>query len=488
MLADLFCICLFSHAKEQKQYPNVIFILADDIGYTDFGCYGAKRIKTPNLDELARRGVRFTQAYAPASTSTPSRYALLTGEYAWKANASILPGDAPLIIDTKRTTLPGMFQEAGYRTGVVGKWHLGLGSKEQKVDFNKPIELGPKEVGFEYSYYFPATNDRVPCVYIENGRVVNLSESDPIDISYQHKVGNLPTGKENPELLTLPPHLGHDGTIVNGVSRIGWMNGGKSAMWKDEEMTGVLLSKAQEFINRKCDRPYFLYFATHNAHEPRIPSPQFRGKSEAGIYGDVIEEFDYIVGEIIKSLKQNGQYENTILIVTSDNGPSIKEGYQDGALENMNGHNPYGLLRGEKGTLNEGGTRVPFLFYWPKKIEKSFIQEQPFCYLDMLATFHTMLDLKNLHPDLKDSKDGSALFFNANSAPYRPYLVIQNNGKNIAIRSGDWKWIPAQNNQNQELYNLKKDISELHNMQYAFWNIIEELKKQVWEVSQTNNK
>ena len=464
--------------------PNVVFILADDIGYADFGCYGARKIKTPNLDKLARSGVRFTNAYAPASTSTPSRYALLTGEYAWRAGAHILPGDAPLLIDTQKNNLPKTFQQAGYCTGIIGKWHLGLGSKEDKVDFNKTIVNGPKEVGFDYSYIFPATNDRVPCVYIENSKVVNLSCSDPIQVSYQKKVGDNPTGKENPELLTLRPHMGHDGTIVNGVSRIGWMSGGNAALWKDEEMADTLLDKALQFIKNQKDKPYFLYFATHNAHEPRIPSLKFRGKSKAGIYGDVIEEFDYMVGEVIKALKEKGELDNTILIVTSDNGPRIREGYADGALENLNGHNPFSIFRGEKGTLNEGGTRVPFIFSWPQEVRKGFEQEQPFCYLDMLATFSRILDNNTNSLDMNDSRDASELFFNPQAKLYRPYLILQDNGRNIAVRSGEWKWIPAQRNQNQELYNLKNDPSELHNVQFDYWMIVEEFGRKVLEVSQ----
>lgn len=468
--------------------PNVIFILADDIGYADFGCYGAKKIKTPNLDKLTRNGVRFTNAYAPASTSTPSRYALLTGEYAWRAGAHILPGDAPLLIDTLKNNLPKTFQQAGYNTGIVGKWHLGLGSKEDKVDFNKTIVNGPKEVGFDYSYIFPATNDRVPCVYIENSKVVNYSSSDPIQVSYRQKVGNNPTGKENPELLTLRPHIGHDGTIVNGVSRIGWMSGGNAALWKDEEMADTLLNKALQFIKEQKNEPYFLFFATHNAHEPRIPSPKFRGKSKAGIYGDVIEEFDYMVGEVIKVLKEKGELDNTILIVTSDNGPRIREGYADGALENLNGHNPFSIFRGEKGTLNEGGTRVPFIFSWPQKVRKSFEQEQPFCYLDMLATFSRILGNHTSGLDMNDSRDASELFFDPQSKPYRPYLILQDNGRNIAVRSGEWKWIPAQRNQNQELYNLKNDPSELHNVQFDYWMVVEDFRRKVSEVSQMNKK
>ena len=221
------------HAEQPNRKPNIICILADDVGYTDLGCYGAKKIKTPNLDRLAQDGVRFTNAYAPASTSSPSRYALLTGEYAWRKNVGILPADAPLSIDPSKPTLPKVMKRLGYRTGIVGKWHLGLGCKDQTVDFNRSIWMGPPEVGFDYAYYIPATNDRVPCVFIENDRVDGLDSEDPIQVSYRQKVGNEPTGKENPELLTLPYHLGHDGTIVNGISRIGWMSGGKKALWKD---------------------------------------------------------------------------------------------------------------------------------------------------------------------------------------------------------------------------------------------------------------
>lgn len=247
------------HAEQPDRKPNIICILADDVGYTDLGCYGAKKIKTPNLDRLVQDGIRFTNAYAPASTSSPSRYALLTGEYAWRKNVGILPADAPLSIDPSKPTLPKIMKQLGYRTGIVGKWHLGLGSKEQTVDFNRSIQMGPPEVGFDYAYYFPATNDRVPCVFIENDRVDGLDSKDPIQVSYRQKVGDEPTGKENPELLALPYHLGHDGTIVNGISRIGWMSGGKKAWWKDEEMAQVLSDKAVSFIRNNKKEPFFLY-------------------------------------------------------------------------------------------------------------------------------------------------------------------------------------------------------------------------------------
>ena len=220
--------CIMNTFSQQR--PNIICILADDLGYTDIGCYGAEKIKTPSIDTLAAQGVRFTNAYAPASTSSPSRYALLTGEYAWRKNVGILPADAPLSIDTAKNTLPKMLQKLGYSTGLVGKWHLGLGSKNNPVNFNEEISMGPHEIGFDYCYYFPATNDRVPCLFIENERVDGLDTKDPIEVSYRKKIGEYPTGAEHPELLSMPYHLGHDGTIINGISRIGWMKGGKKSI------------------------------------------------------------------------------------------------------------------------------------------------------------------------------------------------------------------------------------------------------------------
>ena len=194
LLSSLISCCALQMFAQQL--PNVIYILADDIGYTDWGCYGATKIKTPVLDELASEGVRFANAYAPASTSSPSRFALLTGEYAWRKNVGILTADAPLSIDVQKNTLPKMMKQLGYTTGIVGKWHLGLGSRNEPVDFNKPIQMGPLAVGFDYCYYFPATNDRVPCVYIENEKVVGLEADDPIKVSYTKELEGSITSRE----------------------------------------------------------------------------------------------------------------------------------------------------------------------------------------------------------------------------------------------------------------------------------------------------
>src|SRR5262245_42211288 len=204
--------------------PNIVIIYADDLGFGDLSCYGATRVRTPNIDRLAGGGVRFTNAHSPSATCTPSRYSLLTGEYAWrKPGTNVLPGNASLILQPGGPTLPSMLRDGGYRTGVVGKWHLGLGAGE--LDWNSEIRPGPLECGFDESFIIPATGDRVPCVYVEDRRVVGLDPNDPIRVAYDKPIGNEPLGRTNPELLRHHPSHGHDMAIVNGVSRIGYMTG-----------------------------------------------------------------------------------------------------------------------------------------------------------------------------------------------------------------------------------------------------------------------
>lgn len=241
----LFILLVFNLTIWAQQKPNIIIIYADDLGYGDLSCYGMSKISTPNIDKLAKQGLQFSNAHSTSATCTPSRYGLLTGKYPWKQNGTgIAPGDASLIIPTNKATLPSMLQKAGYTTAVIGKWHLGLGTNG--IDWNTEIKPGPKEVGFDYSFIMPATLDRVPCVYVENGRVLNLDPKDPITVSYKEKVGNDPTGKENPEQLRMKPFpgQGHNETIVDSISRIGYMSGGHSAYWKDADIAGDITKKS----------------------------------------------------------------------------------------------------------------------------------------------------------------------------------------------------------------------------------------------------
>lgn len=323
------CASKTSESKgSAESKPNVVIIYADDLGYGDVSCYGATKIQTPNIDKLAALGIMFTNGHSSSASCTPSRYSMLTGGYAFrKPGTGIAPGDAAMIIDPETKTLADVFHDAGYKTGVVGKWHLGLGG-EGGPNWNGFISPGPQDLGFDYSFLMPATGDRVPCVYTENGRVQGLVPADPIKVNYTEKIGNEPTGLENPELLKMHPSHGHNNTIVNGISRIGFMTGGKSALWVDEYMSEAFTQKAENFIDQNKEKPFFLYFATHGIHVPRVPNPLFAGKSGMGPRGDAILELDWSVGRILDKLESLQLTEKTIVIFTSDNGPVVDDGYK----------------------------------------------------------------------------------------------------------------------------------------------------------------
>ena len=378
---------------EKASQPNVILILADDIGYGDLSCYGTATLETPNVDKLAAEGIRFTDAHAVAATSTPSRYALLTGHYAWRRNdTGIATGDAAMIIRPEQTTIADIFQQRGYTTGAVGKWHLGLGNETGKQDWNGFITPGPQDIGFDYSYLMAATGDRVPCVFVENQRIVNLDPNDPVEVSYKTPFPGEPLGKTHPELLTkLKPSHGHDMAIVNGISRIGYMKGGKSALWVDENIADSIACKSVEFIEKHKAEPFFLYVGTNDVHVPRVPHPRFVGKSGMGPRGDSLLQFDWIVGQILASLEKNGLDENTLIIVTSDNGPVVDDGYQDQAVELLGDHRPWGYFRGGKYSNFEAGTRVPFIVRWPGKV-KPQVSDALVSHIDLFSSLAKLVD------------------------------------------------------------------------------------------------
>ena len=483
----LFCPLAFAAARP----PNIVLILADDIGYGDVGCYGATKVKTPHIDRLAAQGLRFTDAHSTSGTCTPSRYSLMTGQYAWrKKGTGILPGDASLIIDPGSPTLPALLKDGGYSTAAIGKWHLGLG--RGKVDWNGDIEPGPLEVGFGYSFIIPATGDRVPCVFIQNHRVVGFDPKDPIAVSYGLKIGDEPTGRENPEQLKVKFSHGHDDTIVNGISRIGFMVGGKLARWKDEDIADQLTQQATTFIEQNHDKPFFLYFATHDIHVPRAPHPRFVGTSECGVRGDVIQELDWSVGEVMKTLERLKLDENTLVMFSSDNGPVVDDGYADGAVEKLNGHLPAGPLRGGKYSNYEGGTRVPFIVRWPGRV-KPGVSDALFCQIDLLASLTALSksevpkaagpDSRNLLPALLgDSRVG------------RDELVEQATGPlTLAIRKGTWKLIlpygpMAQRKGHSELFDLAQDVGETRDVAGDHPDKVKELSELLQKVREQGKR
>ena len=423
-------------AAELAARPNIVLIYTDDLGYGDLNCYGATRVKTPNIDRLATEGLRFTDAHSPAATCTPSRYAMLTGEYAWRRKGTgIARGDAALIIEPGRVTLASLLKQAGYATGVVGKWHLGLG--EGKVDWNGPIKPGPLELGFDYCFLIPATGDRVPCVYVENHRVVGLDQADPIRVSYRKPVGDEPTGRANPELLKMHPSHGHNMTIVNGISRIGTMAGGKAARWVDEEMADVITQKATAFIEKNKSQPFFLYFSTHDIHVPRVPHPRFVGKTPMGPRGDVIVQLDWCVGEILDALEKNGLTENTLVIFGSDNGPVVDDGYRDQAVEKLGDHKPSGPWRGGKYSNFEGGTRVPLIVRWPGRI-KPGESGALVCQIDFPASLAALTG-RQLPPEAAPDSFNVLAALLGESRTGRDHLVEQ--AGVLSLRQGRWKLI-----------------------------------------------
>ena len=426
-----------------KSRPNVVMIYADDLGFGDLECYGAIGVKTPNVNRLSENGVRFTNAHAVASTSTPSRYSLLTGEYPWrKSGTDVAAGDAAMIISPDQYTVADVFKEAGYTTAAFGKWHLGLGSQTGKQDWNAPITPALGDIGFDYSYIMAATADRVPCVFIENGSVANYDPSAPIYVNYNTNFEGEPTGKDNPELLyNLKSSHGHNYSIVNGIGRIGYMKGGGKALWKDENIADSITAHAVDFIKKNSDTPFFMYFATNDVHVPRFPHPRFRGQSEMGLRGDAIVQFDWSVGEIVRALEEQGLLENTLIILTSDNGPVLDDGYVDQAEELVGDHSPTGGLRGGKYSAYEGGTRVPFIVHWPAVIKEQGVRNSLVSQIDFLDVMAGIAGVGNGESLSTDGFPGEAATWFGDDEQGRPYAIGMAQNHTLTLCTAGWKFV-----------------------------------------------
>lgn len=496
-MLPLFALPVLTAAAQHRaasDRPNVIFIYADDIGYGDLSCNGSKTIRTPNVERLAQEGVRFTNAHSAAATSTPSRYAMLTGEYAWRRSGTgIADGDAAMIIRPDRYTMARMFKDSGYSTCAIGKWHLGLGDESGEQDWNGSVGACPNDIGFDYSFIMAATGDRVPCVFIENDRVHNLNPESPIFVDYKKNFEGEPTGRDNPELLVVKPSHGHNQSIVNGISRIGYMKGGKGALWDDSKIAETLTARAVDFIGKNAEKPFFLYFATQDAHVPRVPGERFKGTSGYGVRGDVMLEFDWSVGEILEAVKAAGIDDNTIIILSSDNGPVVDDGYADGAVETLGNHRPWGEFRGGKYSAFEAGTRVPCILRWSGNVEPR-VSDCLVSQLDWFASFAALLGVNLPEGAAPDSENYIDTWLGGNCG--REYFVGQNAQNTLSILMGEWKYIepsnrPAYNryvnielgnNPEGQLYHIASDPSERQNVASSHPDVLRHLAAKLDEV------
>lgn len=424
----------------QAETPNVVVIIADDLGYGDVSCYGATSLTTPNIDRLAAEGLRFTSGYCSASTCTPTRYSLLTGTYAFRGKRTgIAPPNAPAIIKPGTETIASMLQRAGYATGVIGKWHLGLGG-EAGPDWNGELKPGPLEIGFDTCFLLPTTNDRVPQVYVHDHRVPNLDPADPLWVGNKKPSPDHPTGITHRDTLKMDWSHGHNATIHNGISRIGFYTGGHAARFRDEDLADKWVEKSTEFIEQHQDEPFFLFFSSHDIHVPRIPHERFQGKTSLGFRGDAIVELDWCVGELMKTLDRLKLAENTLVVFCSDNGPVLDDGYKDGAIEKNGQHRAAGPYSGGKYSVYEGGTRTPFITRWKGRIAPG-VSDELVCTIDLAASLAALTEQPLPDDACLDSFNVLGALLGEQDAEGRDHLVQQDNGSSgtFGLRTGSWK-------------------------------------------------
>lgn len=407
-------------AQYTPDKPNVIIIYADDLGYGDLGCYGATHVHTPNIDRLAAEGMRFTDAHTVSAVCTPSRYALLTGDYPIRENITgAIFSRHPLLIDTNKLTIADVLKNDGYATACIGKWHLGFGNINP-VDWNAPLKPGPLELGFDYYFGVPVLNSHPPFVYVRNHRVVGLENDDPM------------TYGEDAETIPYPEKWNAGSQKVGGAKKA-------HQLYVDSLVGTTLKDESIAWIKSHRDDPFFLYLATTNIHHPFTPAKRFRGTSDAGIYGDFIHELDWMVGEIMRTLDLEGLAENTLVILTSDNGGMLNRGGQDAYAR---GHHMNGDLLGFKFDAWEGGHRIPFIARWPGKIGAGSTSSQLIANVDMLATISALTDTEIPDGQAVDSYNMLPMLIGKTQEPVRTELLITpNDPKLISLRRGKWMYI-----------------------------------------------
>ncbi|GAA3651373.1 sulfatase family protein [Flavivirga jejuensis] len=429
-------LCVSTYAQQANNRPNVIVINADDLGYGDLSCYGATKIHTPNIDKLASEGKLFTDAHSASAVCTPSRYALLTGQYPIRGNAGKgvwgpAPPTSELIIDTEQLTIGDVFKNSGYATSVIGKWHLGFGKGENKWD--KPLSPGPNDLGFDYYYGVPIVNSSSPYVYVEDDHVVGADPNDPL----------VYVGKGKEELVT-PITPIPEKASQRSPNRF---SGAKAAhkLYNDYTVGKVLAGKAVDWITEKTTaknkKPFFMYMATTHIHHPFTPGKNFQGKSDAELYGDFVQELDWMVGKVLSALEKQGVADNTLVIFTSDNGAMMNSGGRNAVRA---GHKINGDLLGFKFGVWEGGHRVPFIAKWPGKIKPGTVSDQLICNVDMLATFMALTGQSQDKLEHSDSVNVlPALVGSPKENIRKELLLAPRKEKHLSLRKGKWMYIPA---------------------------------------------
>jgi arylsulfatase A-like enzyme len=442
LLPALLALSILPPLQAEPRRPNLLVIMADDLGWGDLSCQGATTYETPHIDRLAAGGLRFTSGYCTASTCTPTRYSFLTGIYAFRTKGTgIAPPAAPAIILPGKPTLPGVLKTVGYRTAVIGKWHLGLGG-EDGPDWNGEISPGPLDIGFDHCFLLPTTNDRVPQVYLEDRRVRKLDPADPLRVYKERPSEDHPTGLTHRETLRMDWTHGHNGTIHNGISRIGFYTGAEAARFRDEDLADAWVERAIGWMEQGKDEPFFLFFASHDPHVPRMPHERFQGTTPHGYRTDSIVQFDWCVGELMAALERLGIAENTLVVLCSDNGPVMDDGYADGALEKLGEHRAGGPYRGGKYSVYEGGTRTPFIVSWPGVVVPG-VSEEVVATIDLFASFAALTGAELPTEAAPDSAQVLAALLGETEAKGRAELVQQDNGAagNFGLRSGKWKLV-----------------------------------------------
>ena len=452
--------------------PNIIVIMADDLGYGDVSCYGAMSLKTPHIDRLAAEGQRFTSGYCSASTCTPTRFSFLTGTYAFRQKGTgIASPNNPAIIKPGTETLPSLLKKAGYKTAVVGKWHLGLGG-EKGPDWNGALNPGPLEIGFDYCFLLPTTNDRVPQVYVENHQVLNLDPRDPLWVGNKKPSPDHPTGLTHRDSLKMDWSHGHNATIHNGISRIGFYTGGNAARFRDEDLADEWVKQSVKWIEANQDDPFFLFFSSHDLHVPRIPHERFQGKTPLGFRGDSIVQLDWCVGELIAALDRLKLTENTLVVFCSDNGPVLDDGYKDEAIEKLGDHKPAGPYSGGKYSVLEGGTRTPFITRWPARI-KPGVSDEMVCTVDFAASLAAMTGVDLVESACLDSFNVLGAMLGKADGKGRDHLVQQDNGRggNYGLRVGNWK---LQRHDSRKKRNAKLRLTSQETPRYVLYNLADD--------------